>query len=122
MRIAADFRPGADEFPIERAGLSRRSARGNLTEDGGEVRVYRLDSNYMNRSGRCRQSCAVTEIDDYRVSEMADAAVVIFVGLRMPVRGRLNGKRHHQESHQSGDDAPDDLMPRVQRKHSQRRW
>ena len=116
MRFAADSGPGANEFPCVRAELSGRGARGNLAEDGREIRVHRLDPNYANRIGRCRQRCRVIEINGYRVREMADAAVVILVGLCVPVPGRLESERHHQESHHRGDDATGDFRLRVQLK------
>jgi hypothetical protein len=58
----------------------------------------------------------VSQVNSYGVSKMADSAVLVFVGLAVPVAGGLEGKGHNQESHESGQDPAGYPRPRVQLK------
>ena len=83
-------------------------------ENGFELRINRLDTHRANGGIRHRQRRALTQLQRYRVGEMADTAVVVFVRLRMPVPGSLEGKRHHQHGHQRGQDPASDMAPCLQ--------
>jgi hypothetical protein len=66
----------------------------------------------VNRSDRAqpsdrtwrRQRGAMREVNGYGVSKMADAAVLVFEGLVVPVAGCLKGKRQYECGHYNGHD------------------
>jgi hypothetical protein len=80
------------------------------------MRIKRLDSSYVNCSVGGWQRRAVSQVNGHGVSKMANPAVLVFVGLAMPVAGGLEGKGHNQESHKSGQDPAGYPRPRVQLK------
>lgn len=83
-------------------------------EDQLELRIRRFDANSAKRRVRDRERCAMTQVKGCRMSEMADAAVMVLVGLGVPVSGGLQRKRHHQHRHQGGEDSLRDSSLPVQ--------
>jgi hypothetical protein len=63
------------------------------------MRIHGLDAGYANRSLGGWERCAVSQLDRYGMSEMADPAVLVLEGFTVPVAGGLDGKRHHEEGH-----------------------
>jgi hypothetical protein len=44
------------------------------------------------------------EVNGYRVSDMANAAVLVFEGSVVPVACGLEGEGHNQDGHEDGND------------------
>jgi len=105
MRLPVENNRSANGLPNVREGLSGRSARGNVAEDGSEIGVHSLDASYANCGVGGWQRGAVTQIDSDGMREMADTAVLVLEGFAVPVAGGLDGKRHDQESHKCGQEA-----------------
>jgi hypothetical protein len=67
----------------------------------------------VNRAGRIqpsyrmwpRQRGAMREVNRYGMSKMADAAVLVFEGLVVPVAGCLESKRQHYGRHENGQES-----------------
>jgi hypothetical protein len=47
---------------------------------------------------------AMREVNGYRVSDMANAAVLVFEGSVVPVACGLEGEGHNQDGHEDGND------------------
>jgi len=53
---------------------------------------------------RCLQLSAMRKINGDRVSDLANAAVLVFEGPVVPVAHGLQCERHHQDGHKRGED------------------
>jgi hypothetical protein len=82
--------------------LGGRRAWGSLMEDEFELGVNRSDGAQPSDRTWRRQRGAMREVDGYGVSKMADAAVLVFEGLVVPVAGCLESKRQHDSSDHNG--------------------
>jgi hypothetical protein len=69
-----------------------------------EVRVDGTSLSQPNHGLRWRQPVAMREVNCYRVSDMADAAVLVFKGTVVPVGCGLEGETHHYDGHEDGND------------------
>ena len=82
--------------------LGRRCARGSLIEDQFKMGIDgagRIQPSYRMWPG---QGGAVREVNRYGVSKMADAAMLVFEGLVVPVACRLECKRQHDSRDHNG--------------------
>jgi hypothetical protein len=73
--------------------------------DNLEMRVDGLSLSQPDNHSRRFETGAMREVNGYRVSDMANAAVLVFEGSVVPVGCGLEGERHHQDGHQDGNDA-----------------
>ena len=85
-----------------RGELSGRGARRNLMRNNLEMRVDGQSQNEPDDRIRHRQSGAMREVNSHRVSDMANAAVLVLEGSVVPVTRGQEAKRHNQDRHKSG--------------------
>ena len=65
-----------------------------------------IDGPSLNQPDDCirrRQPRAMREVDGHRVSDVANAAVLVFERPAVPVACGLQCKRHHQDQHNDGE-------------------
>ena len=103
MRPVIRMDHGAVGFAMFGGELSGRRARRNLMRNNLELGVDWPSLNQPDDYIRRRQPGAMREVNGYRVSGMADAAVLVFEGPVVPVACGLQRKRHHQNRHNDGE-------------------
>ena len=89
-------------FLMNKLRLGRGRAWGSLIEDQFKMGINgagRIQPSYRMRPG---QRGAMREVNGYRMSKMADAAVLVFEGLVVPVARCLESKRQHDSSDHDG--------------------
>jgi hypothetical protein len=73
-----------------------------------------IDGPSLNQPDECirrRQPGAMREVNGYRVSDMANAAVLVFEGPVVPVARGLQRERHHHKSQEGGQYPARDVPP-----------
>jgi hypothetical protein len=102
--LANEWKPRAPlaDFLMDGLRLDGRRAWGSLIENQFKVRINgagRIQPSYRMWPG---QRGAMREVNRYGVSKMADAAVLVFEGLVVPVACCLESKRQHDSSDHKG--------------------
>jgi hypothetical protein len=95
----------------KRGDLSGRGARGDLVRNKLQMRINWPSLNQPDDCIRRLQPGSMRKINCYRVSDLANAAVLVFKRPAVPVARSLQRERHHDECQQRGQQPVSDAPP-----------
>ncbi len=102
---------GAVVLAMFREGLNGRRARRDLMRNKLKMEIDWPSLNQPDDCIRRRQPGAMREVNGYRVSDMANAAVLVLEGSAVPVARGLQCERHHHKGQEGGQYPARDVPP-----------